>query len=175
MQPHWNLLIELVRMMAHELKSFDHDGMELRFMSSQKGWTSTKSTTLTKELQNHIRKGKSDINKVLGILLYDYTTKLRVHTQKLRQYQSTSGVKSIMRRKPPRVKPLYIYILTDGKWEDGDDATKMIRETAMHLKKDNHSRRQLGIEIIRFGNDPDSKARLKALDDLDQNQEDPLL
>ncbi len=177
MQSHWDVLVDLVHVMAYELKSSDSDGMDLKFINSPKVLNSTKSTALRKDLQSHVlTTGKSSINKVLDLLLEEYVLKLRTHTQKLREYQSPSGMmKSIVRRKPSRVKPLYIYIFTDGKWGDSDAATETIRETAKYLKKFNYTRRQLGIEIIRFGDDPDAKKRLKALDDLDQDLPDPLL
>lgn len=161
--------------MAHELKPLDTNGMELKFMISDDILTAKTATGLTSVLESHRRKGKSNINERLGSILQGYEADLASFSKRMREYREASGHKRVLlKRKPTQVKPLNIYIFTDGKWEKDNDATDIIRSAADCLRKYNRSRHQLGIEIVRFGDDPDAKLRLQALDDLGKQQSGPL-
>jgi hypothetical protein len=176
MELHKPEVISLVKLMAHELKGCDANGMDLYFMVSPKCIKKKKdSTPIINHLENHVFSGKSDITHPLKRLLDDYEAEIVNYNQRLRRYTSASGLKKIILEKRLNpIKPLNIYILTNGECALAHDASELIGSTTQYLHKYHHSRRQLGIEIIRFGDDQIARAELKKLDDLDQHTAIPL-
>jgi hypothetical protein len=176
MKDHKPEVISLVGLMAHELKSCDANGMDLYFMVSSNSIKQKKdSTAIINHLRNHVFSGESDITRPLEGLLADYEAEIVNYNKQLRRYTSASGVKKkIWEKTLSPIKPLNIYILTNGKCALGRDASKLIGSTTQFLHRYHHSRRQLGIEIIRFGDDQIARDKLKKLDDLDQHTDIPL-
>jgi len=60
-------------------------------------------------------------------------------------------------------KPINILVITDG--VPTDDPRQVIVEYARYLDRRNVSLRQLGIQFVQIGNDPDATEALKELDD----------
>jgi hypothetical protein len=176
MKNHKPEIISLVRLMAHELKSCDANGMDLYFMVSSKSIKQKKdSTAIINHLRNHVFSGESNITQPLEGLLADYEAEIVNYNKRLRRYTSASGLnKKVWEKRLNPIKPLNIYILTNGKCALDHDASELIGSTTQFLHKYHHSRRQLGIEIIRFGDDQIARAKLKELDDLDQHTAIPL-
>jgi len=62
------------------------------------------------------------------------------------------------------VKSMVVYVLTDGAWSKGSDAKTPIESLVNTLVRLEKQRYQVGIQFIRFGNDPDGQRMLKYLD-----------
>lgn len=146
-------VIELFDPLAYLVKEGDPDGIDLRFAVSPKRKHSEKSSELTDAVKSHKFEGKTDISVPLRSILSG-------HCQELRARNPAAGSQSI--------RPISIYVLTDGVWAGGQDAKSPIRETVKVLQEFDLSRKQVGIQFISFGKNKDGLARLAELDDLEQ-------
>lgn len=159
MSPHWNQLIKVVRVLAYMLKKTDDDGMDLYFTIPQDKHNAKTSSELVQKLQGKARRGTSEIGSRLSTILHQYQTYL----------QDTVPNKKPLFGKAKKAKPkgkraLNVYILTDATWQPHSDATEPIASLIAMLKKSVYPRKQVGIQFIRFGNDPDGIDKLEHLD-----------
>lgn len=129
----------------------DKDGLDLYFTISNVTQTKVKKTSkLLPIVEVNKQRGNSttDINFRLTKILNEYTSNL----ERKRWYQSEP-------------KPLSLYILTDGMWEDECNAIEPIRNAVRTLEDLRKDERQIGIQFISFGNDPAGLRRMEHLDD----------
>lgn len=159
MEPYWDDMIDLFAVMAWLIKDADPDGMELyTTVSDGRPLKSKDVTPLLTALKSKPQTGMTDINLSLGRILDDYKSKL--HEQRShRSFWRTARTGS------RDVRPMTLYVLTDGKWESPADAETPIRSLVKKLGELGLQRRQFGIQFISFGNDPGGLSRLKILDD----------
>lgn len=140
-------LTTLVDPLVYLVKDGDPDGVEVVFTISTDTRRSKKSSQLTDRVVSRVFKGKTDISDRLGRILREYRVEL---DRKKLAHQS--------------VRPLSIYILTDGVWEGGKDAQTPIREIVSVLRNYGYDREQVGIQFISFGDDLEGLQRLDELD-----------
>jgi hypothetical protein len=159
MEPHWDNMIDLFAVLAWMIKDADPDGMELYFTMSDRTPIKAKDTTpLVAALRSKSQVGTADINLSLSHILDGYKTKL--HEQKShRSFWRTA------RKSSKDVKPMNLYVFTDGRWEAPADAATPIRNLVRKLEDLGLQRSQVGIQFISFGNDPEGLQRLNVLDD----------
>ncbi len=89
----------------------------------------------------------------------------------IEKYQSKFG-KSNYRKKlmhpnstPSRnPRPLSLYVLTDGVWDPRCTLITEIQNLVALLQEHKLPNKYVGIQFIRFGNDPEGKKRLRKLD-----------
>lgn len=156
MSPYWNSVITVVRLLAYLLKQTDDDGMDLYFTISQEKHNAKKSSDLVQKLQGKSCRGTSEIGSRLSTILHQYQMYLQ---EPVPNRWSLFG-----KAKPKAKKALNVYILTDAIWQPHSDATEPIASLITMLKKLDYPRKQVGIQFIRFGDDPDGIRKLEYLD-----------
>ena len=158
MKHHWEEVITLVGILAYMAEA-DSNGLEMIFTNpASKSTTSRNSSELVASLENTKPAGMSDISVHLKSILDQYKAKI------LEVYGAASRVTAKSRK---NLRPLTLYVLTDGLWQPGCDVEEPIRDLIRTLSEliSQVSRKQVGIQFIYFGNDAIGKARLKKLYD----------
>lgn len=156
MERHWEKLRTLVGILAYMTKDADPDGLELYFTISPRKLKSKKATHFVDQLAITRPHGLSDISMRLSSILQEYQQKLAFQTQpKTRWTLST---------KQKYVRPLNVYVLTDGVWQDLSDASPPIRSLVQKLVELQLGKHQVGITFIRFGDSDVGGQRLEKLD-----------
>jgi hypothetical protein len=156
MRPYWHNVKSVLRVLAYMLKSCDDNGMDLYFTIATTRCNSKTSTGLVQHLSGKALKGTSDIGSRLSTILHEYQTSLRqpISPRWFGFVQAKQGT----------VKPLNVYILTDAIWQPQSDAVEPITALIKTLQELNYPRKQVGIQFIRFGNDPEGIKKLEHLD-----------
>ena len=156
MKSHWPDVRELLGLLGYILKSYDQNGLDLYFTSSNKSYskvrTSSNLLAIFDQKQPH---GKLDMSERLGSIVSEYQRRLnKQHT------------KNSLRAKigQEETRPLSLYVFTDGTWQPDCDVASVIRSMVDSLDQHNLLRTQVGIQFIRFGNRPEGIERLTALD-----------
>jgi len=154
MRKHWPEVQEIFRILAYLVEECDPDGIELYFTTSTESYRSKKTTSLLSPIKSRVPKGFSDIKRGLNDILQPYQTKFQGAPKGFRRLMSSS--------KP--VRPLNLYIFTDGAWEDNTDVERPIKNLVEELENYKHRSDQVGIQFIRFGDNLESIQRLNRLD-----------
>ena len=91
--------------------------------------------------------------------------------QIIEKYQNRFGKRNYLARlSHPRTTPakgprkLSLYVLTDGVWQTKTDLRQVIRTLVNHLIQNKLTNKQIGIQFIRFGDNPRGMRRLRKLD-----------
>ncbi|PVI06060.1 hypothetical protein DM02DRAFT_34015 [Periconia macrospinosa] len=154
MQHHWPDVKSTFGALAYLVKSKDPDGIEIRFTSSPTTTARNRNRApLLSKLNSIGLGGHCDIGLTLGKILRDLGPK---------------GPKSLSSRLGLHKNEKYgvtIYVLTNGIWRDGDDWLDGIVKPIKNLVAQGTEKRQLGIQFIQFGQDPEGTKRLEILDD----------
>jgi hypothetical protein len=154
MRPYWSDMTALFSILAYMVKHSDPDGLDMCFTIDSKKYNSRHTTNLVNALDSKGAQGSSNITFTLDSILNEYKTRLRSQTA---QRSALSWWKK-------EVRPLNLYILTDGVWQPKCDvfpAIKNLVDLLVELKLDE---KQVGIQFISFGNDSDGLNRLERLD-----------
>lgn len=148
----WDEVVTVFEALSYIVKDTDKDGLDLFFRNSSNS-ANTKKTSdligLIKAQKKTSRDGERDFDIRLNQILESRTEKL-------------GGRGSLFSRKSP--KPMSLYILTDAIWDYDGYAQEPIKNAVGKLSDVNKSRKQIGIQFIRFGDDPDALRRLERLD-----------
>lgn len=149
MRRHWPELTKVFGILAYMIKPHDKDGLDVCFTSS-KTLSNEKHTSklvaIIEKKMNEKDKGWRDISGTLESVLGGYARKLKTRT----------GVQN--------VRPLNVYILTDGCWTPSCDVVPAIDNIVNTLLELKLPEKQVGLQFISFGDDKDGLARLKLLD-----------
>ncbi|KAH8807981.1 kinase-like domain-containing protein [Xylogone sp. PMI_703] len=158
MVPHWSEATSLVETLVKKAAGQDPDGPDLQFTMGTHELKSEKRADAFKKAMKHknAKPGKyvTDITVPLGKIFDEYLEKI------IRS-------KSIPHR--AEVKEMTVIVLTDGLWEgvkvktDVDDLIVKFVQKLSELTN-GFIRRQMSIEFIQFGKDPEATKRLKRLD-----------
>jgi len=158
MKPHWNKsndspgVVKVFEALSYLVKETDDDGIDLLFTVSGDRVSDRKSTKkLVQLVKEREHKGDTDINLRLNRLFEDYKAEFEKK-------------KSRFSKDLKKVKPLSLYILTNGVWEKGSDLSEIIRLLVKRLEDIGKTREQVGIEFISFGADPVGLGRMEYLD-----------
>ncbi|KAL1635093.1 hypothetical protein SLS56_001845 [Neofusicoccum ribis] len=156
MSNHWEDVKTLFGVLAYMVKRSDPDGVELRFTIGKGHYRSGKSSELVDKLIPVHPAGDSDIRMGLNSILSSYAQ----DTQK-----QNYGRNPWDKRKDssPR-RPLNLYVFTDGVWQPDCNVEESIRAFVKKFLQLNIPPGDIGIQFIRFGNDP---AKKKLFDHLD--------
>lgn len=163
---------DYVDVLSYMVKRHDKDGIDLYyFNSSQCVEGSKNSTKLVLSVRGHKFSGVSSPENSLVKILDAYSKKIKAYASGTHDDQSHSRRFHLPlgRSKAPKLPaPLSVYVLTDGVWQLGgdDDLEKTIKDLITNLRAAKCMRKQIGIQFIRFGNDPVGIERLNALDRL---------
>lgn len=167
MAPYWTEVKNVVKLLGWLLKDNDDDGIELCFTgepSAPYRAPKKRSSRLQDPLRQRSAKelrSTTDITWRLSNILNGYLVKLERH----RSMRSGTW-RSFVSRRPEdsNIKPLMLYVLTDGIWEDKSDPSSVIKEAAARLQQLDKPSDQVGIQFIRFGDDQESVQKLQRLD-----------
>jgi len=152
MAQHWENVAKTFEALSYIVKEVDKNGLDLYFTISPIVKIGEKTTTdMVTIVRNHKRKDEaaSDIGHKLTPLLEEYSRKL--------------GEKRASWKSP--IKPLSLYILTDGVWEENSSAAEAITNVIRVLEEKKKSSTQIGIQLISFGTNRANLAKLKHLDE----------
>jgi hypothetical protein len=151
----WPTVVRVLEALSYIVKTVDPNGIDLLFTNSDEKIRNCKKTKLLVELvcrkipQNH-SETTTEINIRLGSIVDRYIARL----------DETNGFFGRFSRP---VRPMNLYIFTDGRWEC--DAEAPIRRLVNKLiKLGKNDKLQVGIQFIRFGNDHVGEQQLKHLD-----------
>lgn len=151
MAKHWQTVNKVFKALSYIVKEMDKDGLDLYFTISETCEKKAKRTSkLLPIVEARKQHGNSttDINHRLTKILEEYKNNL----DNKKWYQS-------------EIKPLSLYILTDGLWENECTAIEPIRNAVQKLEDLRKDEKQIGIQFISFGHDPIGLQRLHHLDD----------
>jgi hypothetical protein len=156
MEGHWGDVLRTFDALAYLVKEMDSDGIELRFVNScSEDGQAKHRTPLRKRLDKVKPGGQCDMGIALNKILP-------------RCYPDQVDRRSSWLKRPVEKAGFNIYILTDGVWSQGEDelcgVQKHIQILVKKLIKSGKLKR-VGIQFIRFGDDPAGKERLRRLDD----------
>lgn len=156
MQPHRKDVLSVVSFLAYLLKDTDDDGLDVRFTQSTERKNAGKTSKLLEVVSKVAFKGISDMRTRLSQILQE-------HKNKFGTKASRSG--SWYKRYGPREtqKPLSFYILTDGRWQP-NEVGPIIVSLVESMKEHKLHKDHVGIQFIRFGQDPKGIDRLNHLD-----------
>jgi hypothetical protein len=154
MNKHWEDVKSLLYVLAYLVKELDDDGLNMSFTISSQEKKFNHASKAVAYLDAMYPKGFANINMRLSKLLMRYVNDLE-HPPRNRLG---------LRTRQGSVKPLSLYIFTDGIWQPGCDGVPPIEAlieklTALQLPKE-----QVGIQFIRFGNSEEGIKRLEYLD-----------
>jgi hypothetical protein len=146
----------LVEILSYMIKDADPEGMEIYFTNSGHYVKSRHTTKLLKSIDKEEFKGSGGIIPSLQRILARSRSDLSRHTR------SSSP---LINNKTPR-RPLNVYVLSNGQWNDGDDVEASIRQFS-HKITESYPRgsSHVGIQFIKFGADPAGQALFNRLDD----------
>lgn len=152
MFPYWPDVVDLLRVTLEIVNRDDCQKIKLYFTTTDGPSPQRKTESLVNEVGRKMPEGYSDMKQRLGQILDDYRT------------SDVSRKKSFWLTKPSR--PFTLYIFTNGMWKDNIDVHKPIENIVKHLEEQKKSHRTVGIQFIRFGDDPEGSKRLDNLDNL---------
>jgi len=154
MLEHWSNVCKTFKALTYLVRETGEAKIDLHFTISRrcekKARKSKDLLPIVQAMEDEIRSKDSttDINFRLNEILEDYKRNLDNNHW--------------WRSKP---KPLSLFVLTDGIWEDEVTASEPIKNAVAKLEDLRKDKRQIGIQFISFGNDPEGLQRLEHLDD----------
>lgn len=152
MEQYWPSLKSLCLLLFEIVKDYDPDGVDFYFTVSQ----TQKSFRTRKALDAFLAKtdpqpGPCNMSNRLGQILQAYQDRLRQRDR----------LTSVFHRK---VRPISIYILTDGQWELGRDPSNVIKNLVDQMGNLMINKEQVGLQFISWGDDYEVQKRLERLD-----------
>ena len=159
---HWTEVEELLHSLAYAVKKFSSNGLELRYTHADEKVHSSHTTELVHSVQRHNPASSTgnvvrltDIETSLGRFLDDYGDRIE-------QY----AFSWLPRPLHHNVKRVNVYVLTDGRWQPMSDHSigESFRRLVSTLRRHGRNPKQIGVQFIQFGDDPDARKRLEWLD-----------
>jgi hypothetical protein len=153
MRDHWDDVVSLFSVFAYFAKKYDKNGLEMYFTVSEDKEHFDKTTPAVSHLKYMTQKSPSIIDIRLSEILRDYQSRL----------DRQNGRKGSRWSLSDPVKQLSLYVFTDGAWP-GCDAVAPVVAMVEKLQELKLPKQQVGIQFVRFGNDPVGIRRLEYLD-----------
>ncbi|KAL1310564.1 hypothetical protein AAFC00_000843 [Neodothiora populina] len=152
MSQHWPAVQSLTKLLLEITKDYDPNGIDIYFTIHGRHGKFKQINSVDKlnriQPMRDMRSAPSRLGSVLENILVDYGKRLQ------------SRRPGIFGGNP---RPMSIYILTDGLWQD--DAARAIRVMARTIDERRVNSDQVGLQFIRFGDEPSGIEKLKNLDD----------
>ncbi|KAL8934995.1 MAG: hypothetical protein Q9211_004940 [Gyalolechia sp. 1 TL-2023] len=137
--------------------SSDEDGLDIHFTQTTHKATSRRSSAISSSIYQQPFVGVSDMRGRLQNILQGYIDRFGTLV-------TPSKPSWLGRHQPPHPqRPLSLYVLTDAKWQP-TDVGGFIKDMIQSMKAKDCPKEHVGIQFIRFGEDP---ASITKLDDLD--------
>jgi hypothetical protein len=157
MEPYSKSIIDVVAALSYIVKDCDPDGTELHFTISSERRQSKDTKDFLNMLSNKTFNGETDIDACLNEILDKYTNELRHGPWWRKSVRNFVGGQK-------GVRPLSLYVLTNGVWQSKSTGEKPILNLVRTLRELGKTRSQVGIQFISFGNDPVGLERMRYLD-----------
>ena len=157
MLAHRKDVVEVVSLLAYMLKGLDPDGLEICFTQSTNKVQSGRSTKLSKAVNQVPFYGISNMRMRLGSIFHEHQNDLGTPTNPPGPWYKRAA--------PPKAKNgVSFYIFTDGKYQPNNDVGSTIKAIVDYMKEHKLPKEHVGIQFIRFGEDPDGIDHLNHLD-----------
>lgn len=156
MRPRRPQVEAVVELLSTLTQPYDPDGLDL-YLSTESGKLRPKTPEkFLQYLRERPAYGLPDFRQRFANIIENYQSKFgKSNWKKLRHPNSTPS------RNP---RPLSLYVLTDGVWDPKCTLITEIQNLVALLQDYKLPNKHVGIQFIRFGNDPEGKKRLKKLD-----------
>lgn len=138
--------------LAYIAKRLDNNGLEMYFTVSEDKKTFRDTTPAVSHLRGMRQSTFSNIDMRLEQILRKYKKDLDRQNEPKKFFSRAHDV-----------KPLSLYVFTDAAWQ-GCDAVAPVEAMIEKLRQLELPKEQIGIQFIRFGNDPNGIRRLEYLD-----------
>jgi hypothetical protein len=161
MAAHWPDLKRVFEALTYVVKGMSPDGTELFYTVSYDTYRRKDTSDLCAFLEKHPPAGETNISYRLNLQLQGYVVKLTNAGSK--KQKKGEWVPLGLREKELVVRPISIYVLTNGEWGKGPDPKIAIQEMANFLKREKMTQGQVAIEFITFAQDPKAGQRLSDL------------
>ncbi|KAI4126118.1 MAG: hypothetical protein LQ338_003923, partial [Usnochroma carphineum] len=158
MERHRDNVIKVVSVLSYLLKTSDKNGLDLYFTQSTKKVNSGRSTKLAEAVNQVPFLGTSSMRHCLSNIFDEHKNRFGSTTG-----NSSGGWLSRLNSSETR-KPLSFYILTDGIWQPRTPVRPVIVNLARSMLDHQLLEEHVGIQFIRFGEDPRGIACLDELD-----------
>ncbi|KAL9082442.1 MAG: hypothetical protein Q9165_008894 [Trypethelium subeluteriae] len=151
----WDDVVDVVDCLTYMVKDADPDGVDIYLAHGQKKERKCRPDKAVKfARQNRPPKSSgnsstpSTIAPTLGMILHNYQEKLRTPAKK----SGFGKIERLLGHSP--LRPLSLYILTDGRWQPKDNIEKPILSLIKTLNERDDLTEQVGIQFIQFGHHP---------------------
>ncbi|KFY93298.1 hypothetical protein V500_03785 [Pseudogymnoascus sp. VKM F-4518 (FW-2643)] len=154
MSQYWKQVREVFEALSYIVKQVDPDGFDLWFTggSNKPMENCQKSTAALQAVELRKGRGATDINVKLTQIFDAYIDDLRKPRHR------------ILSRVSKPIKPLNLYVLTDGVWEEHCDPRSLVGNFVRQLDDLRKVKGSVGIQFISFGQDPVGLKRMRDLD-----------
>ena len=151
---------QVVELLSSLTAPYDPDGLDLYFSTEstkQKPQKPKNPEEFLKLLRDRPAQGLPDFRQRFATIIEKYQSRFgkRNTLSRLLHPNSTPS-------KGPR--PLSLYVLTDGIWDPKCTLVTEIKNLVDLVDEHKKSNKYVGIQFIRFGNDPTGRQRLEHLD-----------
>lgn len=154
MREHWNDVVSLFSVLAWILKGLGKIRLKVYFTVSTKNLSFSVASAATSYLKAMQHRTYSNVDLRLGKILTKYQANLE-HSRGRRG--------PLWSKAPKQMKALSLYVFTDAAWQ-GCNAVAPVEMMIEKQKQLLLPKEQVGIQFIRFGNDPIGIERLEYLD-----------
>ena len=164
----------LPRLLCYLAKTKDDDGVDLHYFHEPSAGLRKckKSSEIFESITRRPFRGTTTPTRTVRNVLNAYKGKLDQYRHR-RSHSKRSSTKGLPwgSSEPERPKPLSVYVLTDGVWEDDQQLGQpylddTIRSLVEALKASGCEKDHVGVQFISFGNHQHGLQRLRALDKL---------
>ena len=148
---------KVLDLLAYMLLESDPDGLDVYYTNDRDKVKGKTHHSILKAFDKHPFNGTPDMRERFAGILARYQEKLG---------KKNSIITRLFHKDLPSEGPrrLNLYVLTDAIWQPRTDLTTAIETLVSHLLKHGRTNKQIGIQFIRFGNDPEGIERLNQLD-----------
>lgn len=153
---YWQSMCGLLELLSFMVQDSDPDGIELRFANSRESTRSHDPVTLKAAAKRVKPEGTRDVGDVVEEVLNAYKGMLDAKESKDSRREPSSPV-----------RPLSVYVLTDGE-NFGEGSAVAISGLVHRLNELDYPRKQVGVQFISFGRNEEKLERLRQMDVLSQ-------
>ena len=147
----------VLKVLAATLKSTDPDGPDLYFTGPYRKLKRQGTQSILDAFDSTPLDKHPDMRRCLAAILDEYQTRFG----KWNLREKMAHPKSTPSKNP---RKLNLYILTDGIWQPNTDLVQEIDTLVAHLWDRKFTDKQVGIQFIRFGDNPHAIRKMRKLD-----------
>ncbi|KAF2644780.1 kinase-like protein [Massarina eburnea CBS 473.64] len=176
MKPYWHSVVRVFRALAGIVKHADLDGLDVIFATSLERKHGKKRSELVPIIERRKVAGSCNMKEALQEVFDKFGDQLEAPMAKRRSSLLRFGTRPPTSSTAPKTKRgLSVYVLTNGVWQQRPPPVCGVEEPIRHmvtkLCRSEKLDTKIGIQFIRFGNDPIGEERLDILDSLSRLQE----